>query len=151
MHGDTRYNWKPIKGGNHVLLLLWCKGKLQLPLTTIFLQAPTYRRLQPQFCKLQLARKHQLPSIFCRHQPTGGFNLSQLQLTTIKLQLDREAPTSSIYQNKCLLIYLRYQLYSVASLSAPLFLIFSASIFYTFHSLSLLYLTSPCISGWYYI
>ena len=46
-----------------------------------FLQAPTYRRLYPQFCKLQLARKLQLPSIFCRHQPTGGSNLSQLQLT----------------------------------------------------------------------
>ena len=81
MHIDTRYKWKPIKGENHILLLLWCKGKLQLPLTTVFLQAPTYRRLLPQFCKLQLARKLQLPSIFCRHQPTGGSNLSQLQLT----------------------------------------------------------------------
>ena len=81
MHRDTRYKWKPIKGENHILLLLWCKGKLQIPLTTDFLQAPTYRRLLPQFCKLQLARKLQLPSIFCRHQPTGGSNLSQLQLT----------------------------------------------------------------------
>ena len=67
-----------------------------------FLQAPTYRRLYPQFCKLQLARKHQIPSIFCRHQPTGGSYLSQLQLTSIKLQLDREAPTSLLFQNKTL-------------------------------------------------
>ena len=44
--------------------------------------------------------KHQLPSIFCRHQPTGGFYLSQLQLTSIKLQLDMEAPTSSLFQKK---------------------------------------------------
>ena len=120
------------------LYCLWCKGKLQLPLTTVFLQAPTYRRLQPQFYKLQLARKHQLPSIFCRHQPAGGFNLSQLQLTTIKLQLDREAPTSSIYQTECLLIYSRYQLCSV---SALLLLIFSALFFYILHSLYLLSLT----------
>ena len=125
MHRDTRYKWKPIKGENHILLLLWCKGKLQLPLTTVFLQAPTYKRLQPQFCKLQLARKHQLPSIFCRHQPTGGSNLSQLQLTTIKLQLDREAPTSSFSKTECLLIYLRYQLCSVASLNL-LCLLYSA-------------------------
>ena len=102
------------KGRNHILLLLWCKGKLQLPLTTIF----------------------------CRHQPIGGSNLSQLQLTAIKLQLDREAPTSSIYQTECLLIYLRYQICSVASLSAFLFLIFSASLFYTLPSLYLLFLTS---------
>ena len=106
-----------------------------------FLQAPTYRRLYPQFCKLQLARKHQLPSVFCRHQPTGGSNLSQLQLTAIKLQLDREAPTSSIYQTECLLIYLRYQLCSIASLFALLFLIFSASHFYILPSLDLLSLT----------
>ena len=46
-----------------------------------FLHAPTYRRLYPQFCKLQLARKLQLPSIFCSHQPTGGSNLSQLKVT----------------------------------------------------------------------
>ena len=148
---DKRYKRKPIKGENHILLLFWWRGKLQLPLTIVFLQAPTYRRLQPQFYKLQLARKLQLPSIFCRHQPIGGSNLSQLQLTAIKLQLDRDAPTSSIYHKKCLLIYLRYQLCSVASLSAPLFLIFSALIFYSFHSLSLLSLTSPCISRWYYI
>ena len=44
--------------------------------------------------------KHQLPSIFCRHQPTGGSYLSQLQLTSIKLQLDREAPTSLLFQKK---------------------------------------------------
>ena len=37
MHKDTKYKWKPIKGENHILLLLWCKGKIQLPLTTIFL------------------------------------------------------------------------------------------------------------------
>ena len=117
MHIDTRYKWKPIKGENHILLLLWCKGKHQLPLTTVFLQVPIYRRLLPQFCKLQLTRKLQLPSIFCRHQPTGGSNLSQLQLTSIKIQLDREAPTSSIQQHECLLIYLRYQLWSVASLT----------------------------------
>ena len=98
-----------------------------------FLQAPTYRRLYPQFFKLQLARKHQLPSIFCRHQPTGGSNLGQLQLTAIKQQLDREAPTSSIYQTESLLIYLRYQPYSVASPSVLIFLIFSA--FYILHSL----------------
>ena len=100
MNRDNRYRWKPIKGENHILLLLCCRGNLQLPLTTYFMQAPTHRRLQPQFCKLQLARKLQLPSILCRHQPTGGSNLSQLQLTTIKLQLDREAPTSSLYQKK---------------------------------------------------
>ena len=142
MHRDTRYKWKPIKGENHILLLLWCKGKLQLPLTTVFLQAPTYRRLLPQFCKLQLARKHQLPSIFCRHQPTGGSNLSQLQLTVIKLQLDREAPTSSIYQTECLLIYSRYQLYFVSSL---LLLIFSALFFYILHSLYFLSLSIELI------
>ena len=44
--------------------------------------------------------KHQIPSIFCRHQPTGGSNLSQIQLTSIKLQLDREAPTSLLFQKK---------------------------------------------------
>ena len=44
--------------------------------------------------------KHQLPSIFCRNQPTGGSYLSQLQLTSIKLQLDREAPTSLLFQKK---------------------------------------------------
>ena len=44
--------------------------------------------------------KHQLPSIFCRHQPTGGSNLSQLQLTYIKLQLYREAPTSLLFQKR---------------------------------------------------
>ena len=142
MHRDTRYKWKPIKGENHILLLLWCKGKLQLPLTTVFLQAPTYRRIQPQFCKLQLERKHQLPSIFCRHQPTGGSNLSQLQLMAIKLQLDREAPTSSIYQTECLLIYLKYQLYSVASLFSLFWLIFSALLFYNLHSLYFFSLTS---------
>ena len=109
-HRDSGCKWKPIKGENHNLLLLWCKGKLQLPLTTVF----------------------------CRHQPTGGSNLSQLQLTTVKLQLDREAPTSSIYQTECLLIYLRYQLCSIASLSALLFLIFSASLFCILPSLYLL-------------
>ena len=138
MHRDTRYKWKAIKGENHILLLLWCKGKLQLPLTTVFLQAPTYRRLLPQFCKLQLARKHQLPSVFYRHQPTRGSNLSQLQLTTIKLQLDRETPTSSIYQTESLLIYLRYQPCSVASPSVLLFLIFSALSFYILPFLDLL-------------
>ena len=106
-----------------------------------FLQALTYKRLLPQFCKLQLARKLQLPSIFCRHQLAGGSNLGQLQLTATKLQLDREAPTYSIYQPECLLIYLRYQLYSAASRSALLFFIFSASIFYTLHSLYLLSLS----------
>ena len=90
-----------------------------------FMQAPTYRRLLPQFCKLQLARKHQIPSVFCRHQPIGGSNLSQLQLTTIRLQLDREAPSSSFSKTECLLIYLRYQLSSVASLNL-LFLLYSA-------------------------
>ena len=44
--------------------------------------------------------KHQLPSIFCKHQPTGGSYLSQLQLTSIKLQPDREAPTSLLLQKK---------------------------------------------------
>ena len=44
--------------------------------------------------------KHQLPSIFCRNQPTGGFYLSKLQLTSIKLQLDREAPTSLLFQKR---------------------------------------------------
>ena len=141
MHRDTRYKWKPIKGENHILLLLWCKGKLQLPLTTVFLQAPPYRRLLPQFWKLQLARKHQHPSIFYKHQPTGGSNLSQLQLTAIKLQLDREAPTSSIYQIGCFFIYLRYQICYVASLSALLLLIFSSSHFYILPSLDLLSLT----------
>ena len=113
MHRDTRYKWKPIKGENHILLLLWCKGKLQLPLTTDFLQAPTYRRLQPQFCKLQFARKHQLPSIFCRHQPTGGSYLSQLQLTAIKLQLDMEVPSSSHnYENTCCFTWISALFYS---------------------------------------
>ena len=44
--------------------------------------------------------KHQHPSIFYTHQPAGGSNLSQLQLTSIKLQLDREPPTSSLSQKK---------------------------------------------------
>ena len=92
---------------------------------------------------LQEAPTSILQATTCKEAPTpfnfsAGSNLSQLQLTVIKLQLDREAPTSSIFHKKCLLIYLRYQLCSVASLSAPLFLIFSASIFYIFHSLSLL-------------
>ena len=78
MHIDTRYKWKPIKGENHILLLLWCKGKLQLPLTTVF----------------------------CRHQPTGGSYLNfasyNLQGSTNSLQFSlgtnlQEAPTSVSY------------------------------------------------------
>ena len=130
------------KGRKPHIITVVMQRQAPTPSHHCFLQAPPYRRLQPQFCKLQLARKHQLPSVFCRHQPTGGFNLSQLQLTAIKLQLDREAPTSSIYQTECLLIYLRYQLCSVASLSALLFLILSALHFYTLPSLYLLSLTS---------
>ena len=92
-------------------------------------------------CDAKASSNSLSPQFFCRHQPTGGSNLSQLQLIAIKLQLDREAPTSSTYLNKCLLIYFRYQLCSVASLFVPLFLNFSSSIFYTLHSLSLLSLT----------
>ena len=118
-HMDTRYKWKPIRDK-----------------TTYY------------YCfDAKVSSNSLSPLFFCRHQPTGGSNLSQLQLTAIKLQLDRKAPTSSINLKKCLLIYLRYQLCSVASLSAPLFLIFSASIFYTLHSLSLLSLTFLCISS----
>ena len=80
-----------------------------------FLQAPTYRRLYPQFCKLQLARKLQLPSIFGRHQPIGGSYFSQLQMTSIKLQLDREAPTSSLFQKTTLADLPGYQLCFVPS------------------------------------
>ena len=94
------------------------------------------------------------PLFFCRHQPTGGSNLIQLQLTGIKLQLDREAPTSSIYQQKCLLIYLRYQLCSVPSslfcislhiylISFQHLLIFTiSSSFFSTQLLLLLYLTT---------
>ena len=132
MHRDTRYKWKHMKGENHILLLLWSNS-----LSTLF---------------------------FCRHKPTGGSNLnsasynlqgssnSHLFSAGINLQ---EAPTSVSYnwhlssynligklqlphsiKRKYFLIYLRYHLCSVASLSAPLFLIFSASIFHTLHSLS---------------
>ena len=78
MHRDTRYKWKPIKGENHILLLLWCKGKLQLPLTTVF----------------------------CRHQPTGGSILNyasyNLQGSSNSHQFSvgtnlQEAPTSVSY------------------------------------------------------
>jgi len=89
-------------------------------------------------CDAKASSNSLSPLFFCRHQPTGGSNLSQLQLTTIKLQLDREAPTSSIYQTESLLIYLRYQLCSVASPSVLLFLIFSVLLFYILPSLDLL-------------
>ena len=130
------------KGRKPHLIIVVMQRQAPTPSHHCFMQAPTYRRLYPQFSKLQLARKHQLPSIFCRHQPIGGSNLSQLQLTAIKLQLDKEAPTSSIYQIECLLIYLRYQLCSVASLSA-LLLIFSASHLYILPSLHFLSLSLP--------
>ena len=129
------------KGRKPHLIIVVMQRQAPTPSHHCFLQEPTYRRLYPQFCKLKLARKHQLPSIFCRHQPTGGSNLSQLQLTAIKLQIDREASTSSIYQTECLLIYLWYQLCSVAYLSALLFLIFSASLFCILPSLYLLSLS----------
>ena len=103
-----------------ILQATTCK---EAPTPFNFLQAPTYRRLQPQsattdiLSSYNLMWKHQLPSIFCRHQPTGGSYLSQLQLTSIKLQLDREAPTSLLFQKKKrLLIYLGYKLCSVPSL-----------------------------------
>ena len=86
-----------------ILQATTCK---EAPTPINFLQAPTYRRLQPQsattdiLSSYNLMWKHQLPSIFCRHQPTGGSYLSQLQLTSIKLQLDREAPTSLLFQKK---------------------------------------------------
>ena len=78
MHRDTIYKWKPIKGENHILLLLWCKGKLQIPLTTVFY----------------------------RHQTTGGSNLNSasynLQGNSNSLQFSagtnlQEAPTSVSY------------------------------------------------------
>ena len=94
MHIDNIYKWKPIREKTTTYYCCDSKTSSNSLSPLFFLQAPTHRRLQPQLCKLQLARKLQLPSIFCRHQPTGGFNLSQLQLTAIKLQLDREAPTS---------------------------------------------------------
>ena len=100
----------------------------------------THKGIKPHI--IIVVRQRQAPTPF-HHCFSVGSNLSQLQLTTIKLQLDREAPTSSICQKKCLLIYLRYQLCSVAYPSAPLFLVFSTSIFYTLLSLSLLSLSIP--------
>ena len=139
--------------------ILQAKTCKEAPTPINFLQAPTYRRLLPQFCKLQLARKLQLQSIFCRHQPTGGSNLSQLQLTSIKPQLDREAPTSLLFRKKTLadlpwisalfcIIFIvvhqpSYLSYLISDSSQHLYLlllllIFSASILHS--------LTSLCIS-----
>jgi len=93
----------PQEAPTSILQATTCK---EAPTPINFLQAPTYRRLQPQsattdiLSSYNLMWKHQLPSIFCRHQPTGGSYLSQLQLTSIKLQLDREAPTSLLFQKK---------------------------------------------------
>ena len=122
------------KGRKPHLIIVVMQRQAPTPSHHCFSAGTNYRRLKPQFYKLPLARKHQIPSIFCRHQPTGGFHLSQLQLTAIKLQLDREAPTSSIYQTECLLIYLRYQLCSIASLfcSSSLNLLCLILLYYAF-------------------
>ena len=94
-HIHNRYKWKPIKGENHILLLLCSNSLSQL----IFYRLQPTGGFYPKFCKLQLVRKLQLPSIFCRLQPTRGSYLNQLQLeiyssnwTFIKIQLETEAP-----------------------------------------------------------
>ena len=93
MHIDTRYTWKPIKGENHILLLLWCKGKLQLPLTTVFC------RHQPTGGSILNSASYNLQGSSNSHQFSAGTNLQEAPTSVsydwhfIKLQLDVEAPT----------------------------------------------------------
>ena len=89
-HIDRIYKWKPIMEKATYYYCSDAKASSNSLSQLIFCRLQPTRGYFHKFCKLQLARKLQLPSIFRRHQPTGGSYLSQLQLTSIKLQLDRE-------------------------------------------------------------
>ena len=73
---DNRYKWKPIR--EKTTYYYCCDAKA----TSNSLSPLNFCRLQPtggyylNLCKLQLARKLQLPSIFCKLQPTGGSYLN---------------------------------------------------------------------------
>ena len=100
-------------------------------------EAPTSVSYNWHLSSYNLMWKHQLSSIFCRLQPIGGSYLSQLQLTSIKLQLDREAPTSSLFQKKTLADLPGYQLCYVPSslLSSSLHICLISSL--TLHNISI--------------
>ena len=87
MHRDTRYKWKPIKGENHILLLLWSKGKLQLPLTTIF-----YRH-QPTGGSILNSPSYNLQGSSNSHQFSAGTNLQEAPTSILQATTCKEAPT----------------------------------------------------------
>ena len=93
MHIDTRYKWKPIRekttsyfccdakaSSNSLSPLIFCRHQ---PTGGYYLNSASYN----------LQGSSNSPLFFCWLQPTGGSYLSQLQLISIKLQLDMEAPT----------------------------------------------------------
>ena len=129
MHMENRYKWKPIREKTTSYYCCDAKASSNSLSPLIFCRLQSIGGYYLKFCKIQLARKIQLPSVFCRLQPTGGSYLSQLQMdiyqattwngstnshvfsvgynpqeaptstnynwTSIMLQLDMEAPTSS--------------------------------------------------------
>ena len=88
MHMDNRYKWKPVR--DKTTSYYCCDAKE----SSNSLSPLIFYRLQPtggsylNFCKLQLARKLQIPSIFYELQPIGGsyLNFWKIQLAR-KLQL----------------------------------------------------------------
>ena len=78
-HIDNRYKWKPIR--EKTTSYYCCDAKA----SSNSLSPLILCRLQPiggyylKLCKIQLARKLQLPSIFCRLKLIGGSYLNELQ------------------------------------------------------------------------
>ena len=117
---DKKYKWKPIREKNTYYYCFDEKASSN-SLSPLFSTGTNLQEALSSILQATTCKEAPTPFNFLQAPTTGGSNLSQLQRTAIKLQLDREAPTSSIYQTESLLIYLRYQPCSVASPSVLFF------------------------------
>ena len=80
MHIDNGYKWKTIREKTTYYYCCDVKASSNSLSPLIFCRLQPIGGYYPKFCKLQFARKLQIPSIFYRLQPTRGSYLNQLQL-----------------------------------------------------------------------